>query len=632
MGTGPASGLADVESDAAAQHRFMQAHEHTKAIPNEQAYRRCSDATEKSDTAEFLYVLLYQGPAVANNAGTSANMRINLDLIYHHYSRRKYEGIHHCDDVHMSSSSGSSSPTLSQCMDPSLSLMPWERGQVNAVRTDDDLHVDADFTPRDYKKRRSHLGTWASPRPDSSLNTPARPNFASSVRRHLELYLELQAPVRSINLRGTVDDNIGGCSKTYESEYALKRHIQDAHLAAKFPCSARGTPFARPELLDKHQKSRACGPRACSGLFIPHPTTPSFYHRLYASPVSFSICFILFTQWPLDQPTLSPSRTISANPERQCTQKTCTAKHRLSSLDVITVITVFSTHLEDKTHEHDQDEDQVPFPRMYQDIRSTESQQGNSRSTTLLLRLDAHRKHLNKRHTNSHDSTHHVRASFSLHNVFGLPGDCNADILALCEWYISFSEDPVPLLYPSTMPAVPLVEDTGFDRNRIDALFKAELSASVVRLWGDFERRAALLMIPFHHLPRYTIALPSPPSTAAANTPTLRFAPQPRVRPSKRRASRALQALPYNGALRPRTRQVPDDAHNALSIIDQAERAQVRRKRHSSSSDLEHAALAALETWGPDVWHREAWDANAVEPDDSTRRGRRRRQPEVVDV
>ncbi|KAI0718371.1 hypothetical protein C8T65DRAFT_693787 [Cerioporus squamosus] len=66
----------------------------------------------------------------------------------------------------------------------------------------------------------------------------------------------------------------------------------------------------------------------------------------------------------------------------------------------------------------------------------------------------------------------------SLHNIFGLPGDCtedcNADIVALCEGYTSFPEEPVPPPYP--MPAVPLLEDTGFDQNRIDALFKLELN------------------------------------------------------------------------------------------------------------------------------------------------------------
>ncbi|RDX40813.1 hypothetical protein OH76DRAFT_288110 [Lentinus brumalis] len=126
--------------------------------------------------------------------------------------------------------------------------------------------------------------------------------------------------------------------------------------------------------------------------------------------------------------------------------------------------------------------------------------------------------------------------------------------------------------------------------------------------------------------------LPSPPlpPPPPPNTPTVRFAVQPRRRPSKRRARRALHALPYNGALRPKRRQIPDDAHNALSIVDQAERDQLRRKQHSSSCDLEKAALAALELWGPLVLDRGVWDENSVEPDDSTSRGRRRRQPEVV--
>ncbi|TFK90117.1 hypothetical protein K466DRAFT_404513 [Polyporus arcularius HHB13444] len=132
--------------------------------------------------------------------------------------------------------------------------------------------------------------------------------------------------------------------------------------------------------------------------------------------------------------------------------------------------------------------------------------------------------------------------------------------------------------------------------------------------------------------PNYNTPLPSPPlpPPPPPNTPTVRFAVQPRHRPSKRRARRALHALPYNGALRPKRRQIPDDAHNALSIVDQAERDELRRKRHSSSCDLEKAALAALELWGPLVLDRGVWDENSVEPDDSTRRGRRLRQPEVV--
>ncbi|RPD79357.1 hypothetical protein L226DRAFT_531171, partial [Lentinus tigrinus ALCF2SS1-7] len=127
--------------------------------------------------------------------------------------------------------------------------------------------------------------------------------------------------------------------------------------------------------------------------------------------------------------------------------------------------------------------------------------------------------------------------------------------------------------------------------------------------------------------------LPSPPlpPPPPPNTPTrLRFAAQPRHRPSRKREQQALQALPYNGALRPKARKISEDAHNALSIIDHAERAQVRRKHRSSGTDLERAALEALQTWGPEVWHREGWDANFVEYDDSTRRGRRLRRPEGV--
>lgn len=58
--------------------------------------------------------------------------------------------------------------------------------------------------------------------------------------------------------KATVDDDQGGCQKFYQDESSLKRHIQDVHLAVKYPCPECGTPLIRAQLVDKHKRTGAC--------------------------------------------------------------------------------------------------------------------------------------------------------------------------------------------------------------------------------------------------------------------------------------------------------------------------------------------------------------------------------------
>ncbi|KAI0718374.1 hypothetical protein C8T65DRAFT_84005 [Cerioporus squamosus] len=106
-----------------------------------------------------------------------------------------------CDDIHLPSSSKTSSPPLSLYIDPSLLLMPWERVEVNALSTDDDFQEDdsksedddsdesadesdADFTPRKFKKPRSHLGK-STPRflSESASPSPSSPAPSAGTSR-----------------------------------------------------------------------------------------------------------------------------------------------------------------------------------------------------------------------------------------------------------------------------------------------------------------------------------------------------------------------------------------------------------------------------------------------------------------
>ena len=95
-----------------------------------------------------------------------------------------------------------------------------------------------------------------------------------------------------------------------------------------------------------------------------------------------------------------------------------------------------------------------------------------------------------------------------------------------------------------------------------------------------------------------------------SRTRGVHFAAEPRQRPSRDRAKRALQDLPYNGYLRPRGIHQSDNAHNAVAVavIEHAERIQLRRRRRSSRAELERAALEALVDRGSGVWDPDAWE------------------------
>ena len=88
---------------------------------------------------------------------------------------------------------------------------------------------------------------------------------------------------------------------------------------------------------------------------------------------------------------------------------------------------------------------------------------------------------------------------------------------------------------------------------------------------------------------------------APTRTRGVRFAAEPRHRPSRDQTKRRLQALPYNGYLRPQGVHQSDSTHGAVAVavIEHAERIQLRRRRRSSRAELESAMLEALVSWGP---------------------------------
>ncbi|KAI0718362.1 hypothetical protein C8T65DRAFT_827588 [Cerioporus squamosus] len=107
----------------------------------------------------------------------------------------------------------------------------------------------------------------------------------------------------------------------------------------------------------------------------------------------------------------------------QCRKGTCTDAHVLSSLDVITVITLFSTHVEDKKNDHIQlcvvhgCSEEMTYTSLLRHLfkehlemkikcpfgctrvsRSRRADKARSKSPTLFVRLEHYRKHLQEKH------------------------------------------------------------------------------------------------------------------------------------------------------------------------------------------------------------------------------------------